>query len=88
MDPIGVFIYEPNLLRNSILCLNIVFKVVNSLKVGGMHHMKRNQPMMFAQLMTMSKKNVFLRSKRTSRTLSMKGMKDYVCVVFGVTLDQ
>jgi len=55
-NPIGVFIYGLDLLRDSILCLNIVFKVVDSLKVGGMHHMKRNQPMMFAQMMTMSKK--------------------------------
>ncbi len=42
-----IFIYELDLLKDFILCLNIVFKVVDSLKVGGMHHMKRNQPMMF-----------------------------------------
>jgi hypothetical protein len=56
MNLIGVFIYGLDLLKDSILCLNIVLKVVDSLKVGGMHHMKRNQPMMFAQMMTMSKK--------------------------------
>ncbi len=38
-----VFISGPDLLRDSVLWLKIAFRVVDSLKVGGMYHMRRNQ---------------------------------------------